>query len=277
MRGRVEHLLCKVDVGQWPLKHDRDAGGARATHLRQFFARRLDPSRHRPQFLLAVAAREIERAILIRRYEEARGRSRRLDPHLIDARQEIVQTLVVPTRQQGLRRDDVDLGHRGHSREQIEIYQPQPVARHRLIGHGHDEVRERWSPCLGEQTLAKSMLVQAAGCLDAPFEPGERLDQKPCLLQHPRCTMVDAGDRLQLADHQSLEVVQASLLTTQDVVKREHFGNQARSRRERRSDAVGFRGSSRLGQEQLTICRRQHRRYGRQPLMHAAVPVLAGQ
>ena len=80
-----------------------------------------------------------------------------------------------------------------------------PSPRHRLIGHGHDEVRERWSPCLGEQTLAKSMLVQAAGCLDAPFEPGERLDQKPCLLQHPRCTMVDAGDRLQLADHQSLE------------------------------------------------------------------------
>ena len=106
---------------------------------------------------------------------------------------------------------------------------------------------------MGEQAPAKSVLVQAAGGLDAPFEPGERLGQKPRLLQHPRGTMVDAGDRLQLADRQSLEVVQASLLTTQDVVKREHLGNQARSRRERRADTVGFRGSSRLGQEQLTI------------------------
>ena len=121
---------------------------------------------------------------------------------------------------------EIDRFESGKPGEQIEVSRPQAVGIGDAIGHGDDDPPER--PCRGvrRQHGAERVLVQRVGGGGTRLVGAERGGQKDRLLQQLLRAAIDVAIRLELVAEVALEIVDRAAQPTDEIVEREHLGDQ---------------------------------------------------
>ncbi len=184
-----------------------------------------------------------------------------VEPHLLDAGQQLVDRLVKRAGDHVVGRDDVDALQARHARQQVPVNRRQAQWIESAIAHGDDDVP------VGRRRGRRQHLLHGAVLIDsglgaARFEVAKRGDQKPRLAHQALGAAIVGRTRLQQPERQPLERVDALLVEAQGVVEAQHLGHEPGTQPERRFETRGARGAAGHTEKRLALGFRQQGHVG---------------
>ena len=188
------------------------------------------------------------------------------DPHFLDSRQELMNPLVKRAGHDSIRRDDVQPLEPGKSRQQIPISRAQPVAVRRGVADSEHDVFPRIGRRRREQPLAKAVLVHSSRGIDELFEVAERADEEPRLAHETFGATIVEGAWFQRAERETLERVDALLMSLERIVEVNDLRDETRAQMERRFVPCLDRRATRRTGQHLALGLGQQTRLSLEPL-----------